>query len=119
FNPRVLLVEDNLVNQRLASRLLEKQGLQVEAVGTGRDAVRAWERGSYDLIFMDCHMPEMDGYEATRVIRGLERQRGTVRTRIVAITANAMEGDRETCLRAGMDDYISKPIKLDELRVLL
>jgi len=116
---RVLLVEDNGVNQRLAARLLEKHGCSVELAGDGRAAVSAFERGSFDLILMDCHMPEMDGYEATRAIRSLEQQRGGARTRIVALTANAMEGDRDICLKAGMDDYIAKPIDLEELKAVL
>jgi signal transduction histidine kinase/DNA-binding response OmpR family regulator len=107
---RVLLAEDNPVNQKLAQRLLEKAGCQVDVVANGLEAVRLWEECLFDIILMDCQMPEMDGYEATREIRFREIRRGQVRTPIVAITANTMLGDREKCLDAGMDDFISKPI---------
>lgn len=118
--PRVLLVEDNRVNQTLAMRLLEKEGCKVVLATNGRGAVDArHRRDNYDLILMDCHMPEMDGYEATQRIREYEKEHGLSPIRIVAITANALKGDREICLRAGMDDYISKPLKAEELRVVL
>ena len=112
--PRVLLAEDNAVNQTLAVRLLEKRGCSVEVAGNGRDAVAAFERQSFDLVLMDVQMPEMDGFEATAVIRERERATGT-HTPIVAMTAHVMKGDREQCLAAGMDGYIPKPVRAQEL----
>jgi CheY-like chemotaxis protein len=111
---RVLLVEDNRVNERLALRILEKWGCRTQAVGNGREALREFEREPPDVILMDCQMPEMDGFEATREIRRLERKSGR-RTLILAMTAMAMVGDREKCLDAGMDGYVAKPIRLEEL----
>ncbi len=114
---RVLLAEDNLVNQRLAIRLLEKVGHTVTVVGTGTSAVEAAARQKFDLVLMDVQMPEMDGFEATRLLRELEA-RGTAdvcHLPIVAMTAHAMKGDRERCLEAGMDAYVSKPIRPAEL----
>ena len=105
---RVLLAEDNPVNQKLVLRLLEKAGLKTDVVENGSQAVAAIRKAKYDLIFMDCQMPEMDGFEATAESRRLE---GTSRhTTICALTAHAMAGDRERCIDAGMDDYISKPL---------
>jgi PAS domain S-box-containing protein len=104
---RILLAEDNATNQRVATLMLNRMGCEVEIAPNGARAVEAWTRGAFDLILMDCQMPEMDGFEATRAIRAAERER---RTPIVAVTANAMEGDRQRCLAAGMDDYVSKPI---------
>jgi len=106
--PRVLVVEDHAVNRMLATRLLARLGCEVEFAENGRIACERTAKQSYDLIFMDCQMPEMDGYEATRAIRERE-QDGARRTPIVALTANAMSQDRARCLEAGMDDYITKP----------
>ena len=113
---RVLVAEDNPTNQFATRRLLELLGADVDIAGTGAAAVTAYEDASYDLVLMDCQMPEMDGYEATREIRRLEAARQSPRTPIVALTASAMEGDLEKCLGAGMDDYLSKPVKLASLK---
>ena len=115
---RVLLAEDNAVNLRLGVRLLEKLGCRVDSAGNGREAVEMAERFPYDLIFMDCRMPEMDGYEASRKIRS--RPLNGTRVPIVALTAHAVNGAREECLQAGMDDYVTKPVRPADLeRVLL
>jgi CheY-like chemotaxis protein len=115
--PRVLLAEDNVVNQTLALRLLEKLGCRVDVVGNGRDAVAAVARGEYALVFMDCQMPEMDGFEATAAIR--QGETGSRRVPIIALTASAMQGDREACLAAGMDDYLSKPLGQRDMERML
>ncbi len=115
---RVLLVEDNRVNQRLATRLLEKRGHFVSIAGDGREALVALEKESFDLVLMDLQMPEMDGFEATTVIREKEKTSGN-HLAIVALTAHAMKGDREKCLAGGMDAYLTKPIRPHELDELL
>ena len=111
---RILLAEDNLVNQKLAVRLLEKAGFKVTVAADGREAVEAFDKHSFDLVLMDIQMPGMGGFEATAVIREREKALGR-RTPIVAMTAHAMEGDRQLCLDAGMDDYIPKPVRPKEL----
>ena len=110
----VLLAEDNAVNQRLASSLLERRGHKVVIAGNGREAVEAVQRQSFDVVLMDVQMPEMGGFEATDAIRALERENGS-RTPIVAMTAHAMKGDRERCLSAGMDEYLTKPLDPKQL----
>ena len=112
----VLLVEDNLINQKVALGLLKKLGVSADVAADGLEAVAAWEQGKYDLILMDCMMPQMDGFAATRRIRAAEI---STHIPIIAMTANAMEGDREKCLQAGMDDYVSKPVKVPLLRAAI
>ena len=115
---RVLLAEDNAVNQRLATRLLEKRGHRVTVTANGLEALDALEKGTYDLVLMDLQMPEMDGLQATAALRAREKHSGT-HVPVVALTAHAMQGDRERCLAAGMDGYLSKPIRPQELDDLL
>jgi two-component system sensor histidine kinase/response regulator len=115
---RVLLAEDNAVNQRLATRLLEKRGHSVVVAGDGREALAAIAKESFDLVLMDVQMPEMDGFEATAAIREKEKSSG-VYLPIVALTAHAMKGDREKCLAGGMDGYLTKPIRPQELDEVL
>jgi len=112
----VLLVEDNIVNQKLAARMLEKAGCNVDVANNGKEAVKRWLDENYQMIFMDCMMPVMDGYEATREIRRQEEESGLSRTPIIALTANAMEGERERCQGAGMDEFITKPVKAKQLK---
>jgi len=114
----VLLVEDNAVNQRLAARLVEKRGHRVVVAANGREALAALEKDDYDLVLMDVQMPEMDGLEATAAIRKMEEGSGKHQT-VVALTAHAMKGDEERCLAAGMDGYLSKPIRPAELDAIL
>jgi PAS domain S-box-containing protein len=117
---RLLLAEDNAVNQKVACRMLEKLGYRVDVAGDGGAAVKAWETGRYDLILMDCQMPVLDGYEATRKIRAAESTSPTTkRVPVVALTAHAMKGADEQCIAAGMDDYLSKPIDKAQLLACL
>jgi signal transduction histidine kinase/CheY-like chemotaxis protein/HPt (histidine-containing phosphotransfer) domain-containing protein len=119
FSGRVLVAEDNVTNQIVARGMLEQAGLQVEIVDNGRKAVNAFNNQKYDLVFMDCQMPVMDGYEATGRIRQFEKQTGVARTPILALTAHAMKGDREHCLSVGMDDYLTKPFTEQQLHAVL
>ncbi len=116
---RVLLVEDNPVNREVAMGLLELLGCHVDNAEDGRQALEVSATSAYDLIFMDCQMPIMDGFTATARIRERERQTQAARTPIIALTANAMDGDRDRCLAAGMDDYLSKPFSQDQMREML
>jgi CheY-like chemotaxis protein len=115
---RVLIAEDNATNQFVIRRMLERLGYETDIVSNGREAVNATERVSYDLVFMDCQMPEMDGLAATAAIRALEIGTGR-HTPIVALTANALDGDREHCVEVGMDDYLAKPLRKDQLAKML
>lgn len=116
---RVLLAEDSLLNQKLATAMLLSRGYQVEVAGDGHQAVEAWRRGGWDLILMDVMMPHLDGRSATRLIRQEEKERGLPRVPIVAVTAQALTGDREACLAAGMDDYLVKPFQPRDLFAIL
>ncbi|MGB3558489.1 MAG: response regulator, partial [Geitlerinemataceae cyanobacterium] len=114
---RILLAEDNVVNQKVALRMLERIGYGADVVNNGEEAIAHLQRIPYDVVLMDVQMPEMDGLEATRQIR---RQRQSLAGPwIIAMTAGAMEGDRQACLEAGMDDYITKPVKIDALQLAL
>jgi len=120
FSPfRILVVEDNPVNQKLTKAMLDHCDCRVDVAGNGQEALAAVAGTAYDLILMDCQMPEMDGYEATQAIREREASGGGRRIPIVALTAHAMEGDREVCIAAGMDDYLSKPYRSGELFAIL
>ena len=114
----ILVVEDNPFNQKMAALFLEKQGHSVFTAQTGREALRILEGEVFDIVFMDVQMPEMDGIDATKAIREREKETGE-HIPIVAMTAHAMSGDREICLTAGMDDYISKPIDFPNMRRIL
>jgi len=111
---RVLIAEDNVVNQKLIAQLLQRRGHEVSIAANGREAIDEVARGGYDVVLMDLQMPELDGFEATAAIRARERTT-RLRVPIIALTAHAMEGDRQRCLEAQMDGYIAKPIKASEL----
>ena len=113
---RILVAEDNPSNQKVLVEMLKRLGYKPDAVADGREVLQALKRQDYDLVLMDIRMPEMDGITATREIRKIWPENGP---RIIAITAYALEGDREKCLEAGMDDYISKPVQKKELEAIL
>jgi CheY-like chemotaxis protein len=115
-NLRILLAEDNIVNQKVMLRILKKLGYSADAVADGKEVLQALERQPYDVVLMDVQMPEMDGMETTRAIR---QKWLAIGPKIIAVTAHALEGDRERCIESGMDSYISKPVKMEELRAIL
>ena len=114
-NLRILLAEDNAVNQMVALRMLERLGYQADTAANGKEVLAALKSRSYDIVLMDVQMPEMDGLEAARLIRSEKVDRPY----IIAMTAHAMKGDREVCLEAGMNDYVSKPVRMEELRAAI
>ncbi len=119
FTARILIAEDNPVNREVAGEALRQLGCQVDLANDGQQAIAGWETTRYDMILMDCHMPNMDGIEAARIIRMREATDGRARTPILALTANARGEDYERCIASGMDDYLTKPLTLDELRAAL
>jgi CheY-like chemotaxis protein/HPt (histidine-containing phosphotransfer) domain-containing protein len=116
---RILVAEDNAINQLVAIKLLDKLGYHADAVANGQEAITSLRTMPYDLVLMDCQMPEMDGFEATRAIRGGSSGVPNPQVPIIAMTANAMDGDKERCLDAGMSDYLSKPVQLHGLAAML
>lgn len=108
---RILMAEDNLINQRVGKLILQRAGFKIDLVADGNEALEAHQSEPYDIILMDCQMPIMDGFEASRLIRSLEHRQPV----IIAVTANALVGERERCLKAGMDDYLSKPFQAEQL----
>jgi len=119
YNSRVLVVEDNVVNQIVAEGILQKFGLTVDIVANGLEAVTTLENIPYDLVFMDCQMPVMDGYEATRLIRASQSKVLNKNIPVIAMTANAMKGDKEKCLACGMNDFLSKPVSVAKLSEMI
>ena len=116
---RVLVVEDELVNQMVCKQVLEKMGIEVGVAENGQQAIETLDEQQFDLVLMDCQMPVLDGYKATEQIRVKEQKHNLPRIPIIALTAHAMQGDREACIEAGMDDYLSKPFKIPDLHNLL
>ena len=112
---KILLTEDNITNQFVATKILNKLGYKPDVANNGKEAVRMVQEKQYDIILMDVRMPEMDGLEATRTIR----RELAIQPAIIAVTANAIQGDKEECLSAGMDDYISKPIRVEDVKRML
>jgi CheY-like chemotaxis protein len=110
-SPRILMAEDNTINQRVGMLILQRAGFFIDVVSDGHEALEAHIANPYDVILMDCQMPTMDGFEASRQIRLLKSKQPV----IIAVTANALAGERERCLRAGMDDYLSKPFQAEQL----
>ena len=117
--PHVLIAEDDFINRKLAKNMIERLGYRCEAVSNGHQAVEAFRQNVYHIVFMDCHMPEIDGFETTARIRQWEEAEGKTRSPIIALTANAMKGDREHCLTSGMDDYMNKPVRKEILASIL
>jgi len=116
---KILVTDDNVINQKVASRLLQQMGYAADISSSGHEALTAIERGKYDVVFMDIQMPGMDGLETTRRIRAAEQQHGGRPVVVIAMTANAMVGDRERCLGAGMDEYVSKPVRPEALQSMI
>ena len=110
---RVLIAEDNVINQKVALLMLERMGVRADVAANGKEVMQMLEMLPYDIVLMDCHMPEMDGYETTAAIR--RREGGIRKVAIIAMTAEAIQGSREQCLNAGMDDFLTKPIKVQDL----
>lgn len=115
FNMKILVAEDDLVNRKVAEKVLQRAGIDFDIVEDGEEAVRAYLNNRYDMILMDVHMPRKDGYEATQEIREHQKS-GSREVKIVAMTASVMEEDMQSCLDAGMDDFLSKPINIEALK---
>jgi two-component system, sensor histidine kinase and response regulator len=118
-NVRILLVDDNVINQKIALKIVDKMGYRADVAQNGQEAIEALNQVAYNLVFMDCQMPILDGYEATRIIRNETSSTINPKVPIVAMTAHAMKGAKEECMAAGMDDYISKPITPDTIAEMI